>query len=100
MYVVCVRIQVLPECTDEFVEVTKTNYEGTRKESGNVRFDVLRGADDPCRFFLYEVYREESDFRAHQQTTHYLAWREKVAPMMATPRIGEKYSHLFPEPWG
>jgi autoinducer 2-degrading protein len=99
MFVVCVRIQVLPECVDEFVEATKINYENTRKESGNVRFDVLRGADDPCRFFLYEVYHEETNFRTHQQTTHYLAWREKVAPMMATPRIGEKYSNLFPDSW-
>jgi autoinducer 2-degrading protein len=97
MYVVCVRIQVLPECFDEFVEATRANYEATRKESGNIRFDVLRGADDPGRFFLYEVYNDEADFRAHQQTAHYLAWREKVASMMATPRIGEKYANLFPD---
>jgi (4S)-4-hydroxy-5-phosphonooxypentane-2,3-dione isomerase len=100
MYVVCVRIQVLPQCVDEFVEATKANYEGTRKEAGNVRFDVLRGTDDPGRFFLYEVYNDEADFRSHQQTAHYLAWRERIAPMMATPRIGEKYSNLFPDPWG
>lgn len=100
MYVVCVRIQVLPQCVDDFIEATKVNHDGTRQEAGNVRFDVLRGADDACRFFLYEVYHQESDFRTHQQTAHYLAWREKVAPMMATPRIGEKYNHLYPERWG
>lgn len=100
MYVVCVRIQVLPQSAEDFVEATKANCEGTRKEAGNVRFDVLRGADDPCRFFLYEVYHTEADFKAHQQTPHYLAWREAVAPMMATPRIGEKYTNLFPDPWG
>lgn len=98
MYVVCVRIQVLPQCFDEFIEATRDNYERTRKEAGNIRFDVLRGADDPGRFFLYEVYQDEADFRAHQQSPHYLAWREKVAPMMATPRIGEKYANLFPDP--
>jgi (4S)-4-hydroxy-5-phosphonooxypentane-2,3-dione isomerase len=100
MYVVCVRIQVLPERVEEFIEATKGNYEGTRTEPGNVRFDVLRGADDPCRFFLYEVYKDETDFRAHQQTAHYLKWRETVAPMMAAPRIGEKYANLLPDPWG
>jgi (4S)-4-hydroxy-5-phosphonooxypentane-2,3-dione isomerase len=99
MYVVCVRIQVLPESVDEFIKATKANHEGTRKEAGNLRFDVLRGSDDTCRFFLYEVYKDESDFRTHQQTPHYLAWREKVAPMMAVPRIGEKYNNLFPDPW-
>ena len=100
MYVVCVRIQVLPQCDDEFIEATKANHEGTRQEPGNVRFDVLRGADDAGRFFLYEVYHAEADFRAHQQTPHYLAWRDRVAPMMAVPRVGEKYNNLFPDPWG
>jgi len=99
MYVVCVRIQVLPECVDDFIEATKDNHQGTRAEPGNVRFDVLRGADDPCRFFLYEVYRSEDDFKDHQRTEHYLRWREAVGPLMAVPRIGEKYANLFPDPW-
>ncbi len=99
MYVVCVRIQVALEHVDDFIAATRGNHDGTRTEPGNLRFDVLQGADDPTQFFLYEVYREEADFKAHHQTEHYLRWKETVAPMMAVPRIGEKYTNLFPEPW-
>ena len=51
------------------------------------------------RFSLYEVYVDEQAFRAHQQTAHYLAWKERVAPMMAASRVGVKYAAVFPEPW-
>jgi len=99
MYVVCVKIHVVPERVAEFMEASLDNARHTREEPGNVRFDFLRATDDPSRFFLYEVYRDESDFKAHQQTAHYLRWKETVAPMMASPRVGEKYGSLFPAPW-
>jgi autoinducer 2-degrading protein len=100
MYVVVVKVHVLAERVQEFMEATLDNAQNTRKEPGNVRFDVLRSVEDPSRFFLYEVYQDEKDFKAHQQTEHYLRWKERVAPLMASPRVGEKYGSLFPEPWG
>ncbi|MGH2719953.1 MAG: antibiotic biosynthesis monooxygenase [Actinomycetota bacterium] len=96
MYVVCVRIQIVAGREDEFVAASMANHEGTRQEPGNVRWDLLRHTTEPDRFFLCEAYHEESDFTAHQQTEHYLRWREQVAPMMAVPRIGERYQSLTP----
>lgn len=99
MYVVCVKIQVVPEHAEAFLAATLDNAKGTREEPGNVRFDVLRMPSDPSRFFLYEVYPDEAAFKAHQQTPHYLRWKETVAPMMAVPRVGEKYESVFPDPF-
>ena len=99
MHVVTVRIQVLPEQVEAFVAATRANHRGSRGEPGNRRFDVLRALDDPSRFLLHEVYVDEAAFRAHQQTAHYLAWREAVAPMMAAPRAAEKWASVEPEPW-
>lgn len=99
MYVVCVNVHVVSDRVDEFIEATLENARGSRAEAGNLRFDVLRGNDDPTRFFLYEVYRDEEAFREHQRTPHYLAWKDRVAPMMASPRAGQKFTSVFPEPW-
>ncbi len=99
MFVVCVRVHVLSEHLSAFIEAVLTNARASRQEPGNVRFDVLQQIDDPCRFTLYEVYYEEAGFIAHQQTPHYLAFRAAAAPMMASPRIGEKHRNLLPEPW-
>ena len=99
MFVVCVKVQVIAEHREAFIAATRENALGTRQEPRNARFDVLQSLDDPSRFTLYEVYKDEAGFKEHQQTPHYLAWRAAVAPMMASPRLGEKHHSLFPEPW-
>ena len=66
-------------------------------EPGNLRFDILQMSEDPTRFILYEAYADEPAARAHKETAHYLAWRERVGPMMAEPRRGEVFAGLYPE---
>ena len=95
MYVVAVTIFVKPEFRDAFVEATLDNARNTRKEPGNVRFDVLRAEEDTNRFLLYEVYRQKDDFAKHQQTEHYLRWKNKVTDWMAQPRVGVKHLPIF-----
>jgi autoinducer 2-degrading protein len=96
MFVMCVDVRVKPEKVDDFVRATEENHRQTRLEPGNLRFDVVQAEDDPGRFMLYEVYREPSDFEAHQRTEHYLRWRDAVKDWMATPRQGVRYRSVFP----
>jgi (4S)-4-hydroxy-5-phosphonooxypentane-2,3-dione isomerase len=99
VYVVCVRVEVVPEHADAFADAIVANAREARKEPGNVRFDVLRNREEPSRFLIYEAYRDEESFRAHQTTPHYLTWRQTVAPWMAAPRVGDHYRAVFPDPW-
>ncbi len=97
MYAVCVTVHVKAEQAQVFIEATLENARQSRlTEPGNVRFDVLQAETEPTRFFLYEVYREKEDFARHQQTPHYLRWKETVAPWMAVPRQGVRHLSLFP----
>lgn len=95
MYVVAVTVFVKPDCLQPFIQATLENARRTRQEAGNVRFDVLQAEDDPARFLLYEAYRSKDDFTAHQQTAHYIAWKQTVADWMAQPRQGIKHHSLF-----
>jgi autoinducer 2-degrading protein len=101
MYVVCVTVWVKPGHERDFIEATRKNHLGTREEPGNVRFDVLQKEDEPGRFFLYEVYRTKEDFGLHQQTSHYLEWKQTVADWMERKREGVKHASLLPadETW-
>ncbi len=96
MFVACVHVQVTLEHIEEFIAATGENAASTIREPGNLRFDVLQQADDPQRFILYEVYRDEEASRAHKQTAHYARWREVVEPWMAQPRKGVQYKTCFP----
>jgi autoinducer 2-degrading protein len=86
---------VKAEFIGPFIDATLENARNTRREAGNVRFDVSRGEDDPTRFLLYEAYLSKDDFTKHQQTAHYLNWKAAVADFMAQPRQGVKHQSLF-----
>jgi (4S)-4-hydroxy-5-phosphonooxypentane-2,3-dione isomerase len=97
MHVTLVHVHVLADAVDAFLDATRENHEGSVREAGNLRFDVLRDAGDPLHFLLYEAYVDGRAAAAHKETAHYLAWRETVAPMMAEPRRGEPWIGLLPE---
>lgn len=97
MYAVCVHVCVKEENREEFIAATLENAQATIQEPGNLRFDVIQQIDDPNRFVLYEVYRDEAGMGAHKDTPHYAKWRDTVAAWMAEPRQGVKHAALFPE---
>lgn len=96
MHLTLVHVHVKSESRDAFVEATRLNHEGSVREAGNLRFDVLQEPDDPNHFILYEAYRDAEAAATHKTTPHYLTWRETVAEMMAKPRQGVQYPVLFP----
>lgn len=96
MHVTIVQVQVKPEHVRDFIDASRKNHEGSVREPGNLRFDVLQSPDDPARFVLYEAYISAAAAAAHKNTPHYLDWRDTVGPWMAQPRIGVPYNGLFP----
>jgi (4S)-4-hydroxy-5-phosphonooxypentane-2,3-dione isomerase len=100
MHIVLVHVHVKQENIADFKEAILENARNSYQEEGVVRFDVLQQADDPARFTLVEVYKSPEAQLKHRDTKHYLIWRDAVANWMAEPRIGIKYSNLFPEDTG
>jgi (4S)-4-hydroxy-5-phosphonooxypentane-2,3-dione isomerase len=96
MIVNCVYINVIPDTIDSFIEATIENHLETVKEPGNLRFDLIQQADDPCRFMLYEAFESEEAAAMHKTTPHYLKWRDAVKDYMAEPRQGVKYIIIEP----
>lgn len=95
MYVVSVQVHVRSDQIPQFITATLDNARNSRKEPGNVRFDVLQSEAAPEHFLLYEAYHTPEDFAAHQQTEHYLRWRAAVEDLMAEPRKGVRHQSLF-----
>ncbi|MCW5698272.1 MAG: antibiotic biosynthesis monooxygenase [Rhodospirillales bacterium] len=96
MHVTLVKVSVKSDRVDEFIAATQANHEGSVREPGNRRFDILQDTNDPTAFILYEAYISAEDAAAHKETAHYLTWRDTVADMMAEPRKGDPYACLFP----
>jgi len=96
MLMVHVHVHVKPESVAAFKEATLANARQSVREPGVLRFDVLQQQDDPSRFVLVEVYRDDAAAAAHKETQHYPVWRDAVAPMMAEPRFSVKFHNMFP----
>lgn len=90
-----VHIVVKKERIQDFIQATVANAGQSLLEPGIARFDLLQEQEDPCRFLLVEVYRNDQAPIDHKSTPHYLRWREAVADMMAEPRRSVPYSPLF-----
>ncbi|MFZ3071534.1 MAG: putative quinol monooxygenase [Anaerolineaceae bacterium] len=101
MYTALVSVHVMSESISEFIEITKYNAQNSRKEAGVVRFDFFQEIDHPENFRLIEIYRSKDALSAHQQTPHFLKWKEVVAPMMASERTRVFLTNLDPtdEEW-
>jgi len=97
MIVTCVHIKVKKDLVDRFISATIENHVASVKEPGNLRFDFVQMADDPCQFMLYEAYESEQASAEHKLTPHYIQWRDTVADYMAEPRKGIKYKIIKPE---
>ncbi len=97
MEVTLVHVQVKREHLEEFIAETLENHEGSIREPGNLRFDVLQSEEDPTRFVLFEVFRSARDVASHKETSHYLRWRDAVGGWMASPRKGERHRLLAPK---
>jgi quinol monooxygenase YgiN len=96
MLIVHVHVRVKPELIEAFRNATIQNAQSSIREVGIARFDVIQQLDDPSRFVLVEVYRDEAAAKAHKETAHYALWRDTVASMMAEPRTSVKFGSLFP----
>jgi len=95
MYAVAVTVFVKPDKVEPFIQAILANARGARQEPGNLRFDVSQAEAEPTKFLIYEVYKTKDDFTAHQQTAHYITWRDTVTDWMAQPRQGVRHNTLF-----
>ena len=82
---VYVTVRIPEDKVTEFLDVMTIDAEGSRKEDGCLRFDVLQDKDDKCKFTFYEVYTDAAAMALHKTLPHYKAWADFKA---ANPSIG------------
>jgi (4S)-4-hydroxy-5-phosphonooxypentane-2,3-dione isomerase len=97
MVILHVHVHVRSEYLDAFRDATLENARSSIQEPGVLRFDFVQQVDDPARFVLVEVYRDESAVEAHRQSAHYAKWRDLAEPMMAEARHRTLFKAVFPD---
>ncbi len=96
MIVRIVTVRVKRGSEAAFEAATVDNHRGSVREPGVLRFDVLKDADDPGTYYLYEAYVDDDATRAHKETAHYNTWRAAVADLLDGDRTSVACSVVAP----
>ena len=98
MLVLMVTLRVKPERRDEFLDVVREDAQSTvAKEEGNFQFNVVQDSEDPDRFFLYEVYRDQAALDAHRSMPHFLKYRDATADLYAEAPVRRVGANVYPD---
>lgn len=74
-----------PEYAEQVEAEMRRMVSASRREEGNLRYDLLREEGEPLRFHVQERYRDQAAVQAHRESAHYLAYRAKAAEWFSEP---------------
>jgi quinol monooxygenase YgiN len=73
------HVDVVPPGHVQVREMLKTLADASRKDAGNVRFDVLQGVRQN-HFTVLEGWRDQRSYEAHLSAAHTKTFREELQP--------------------
>jgi quinol monooxygenase YgiN len=80
VYVVT-HVDVVPPRKDDCMALLKDMAEETRKDGGNLSYEVLQQPNRLNHFTVAEIWKDRNALDAHQMAAHTRQFREKLAPM-------------------
>ncbi len=87
-YVITVDFHLKAEGCDAFLKLIRENAAlSVANEKGCRHFDVCVPLDGAPRVFLYEIYDDETAFKAHLETAHYKSFAAAATAMVQDRKI-------------
>jgi quinol monooxygenase YgiN len=80
--VVATHVDVPPPFKDTVEPMLQQLSEASRKESGNLRFEVGQQANRPNHFTVVELWADQGAYEAHVAAAHTRQFRDKLGPMV------------------
>ena len=62
---------VKPEYKEDVLKSIKTVVDATRKEPGNIFYDVFEDINNPLKFVFIETWKSQAAIDTHNKTTHF-----------------------------
>jgi quinol monooxygenase YgiN len=91
--VILSHLDVTPPAIPKLLEIMKPLSEGTVKDPGMTKYQILRQAPGIGNHFrLYEVWASERAWDAHNLSAHAQEFRNELAPLLGTPYDQRKYT--------
>ena len=64
-------VTVKPEYREDVLKAIKTVVDATRKESGNIFYDVFEDIKNPLKFVFIEIWKSQEAIDSHNNSPHF-----------------------------
>jgi autoinducer 2-degrading protein len=86
MYAIAVYFDIPAEHHAAFIAAALEDGRNSgRDEPGTLRFELIRDAENPNRFYLNEAYVDAAAFEAHANGPHFAAFFAHITPYADGP---------------
>src|SRR5690349_7246928 len=85
MIIVRVRVQVMPDKRQRFIDISTPLIAQTNAEPGCLFYSCYEDLADPNLFMFYEEYEDQAAIAYHNHTAHRIAWWKAVQEVLAEP---------------
>jgi quinol monooxygenase YgiN len=82
MHIISARIQVKPECREQFIEASRAIISGTRAEQGCMFYALHEDVHEPQSFLFYEEWEDQAAIDNHFQEPHFQAFGEAIVDLI------------------
>jgi len=70
-FTIVASVVVKPEYKEDVLKAIKTVVDATRKEPGNIFYDVFEDVNNPLKFVFIETWKSQAAIDTHNKTTHF-----------------------------
>jgi quinol monooxygenase YgiN len=93
-------VEVAPSAAGQGLALLQALAAATRKEDGNLRFQVLQERDRPSRFMALETWKDQAALDAHRKGKAYTEFNAKLMPIRTAPPDERVHNGLATAPGG
>lgn len=72
MITIVASFELKPECIESFLAQASECIEASRKEEGNVDYNLYVSRSDPNKYFFIENWKDEHAIELHNASAHFL----------------------------
>jgi quinol monooxygenase YgiN len=72
------NVTVYPEFKDDMLPAIEAVVEATRREEGNISYDVFEDTANPLRFTFIENWKSQSAIASHNASAHFIEFAKAL----------------------
>jgi quinol monooxygenase YgiN len=92
MYQIYARFTIKDDSADEALAILDELIEETRREPGNISYQLFQNVSDPTVLAVFEQWKDQEAIDAHNASAHFNKALPALKPFQVAPPVIEVYT--------